>query len=172
MEEFSNDVLDISQITKFEAVAFTKLEPNYWKVKLIYFAVTFCVLATGIFLAMFYIEDFPPYKYEIAIAFVVIFFIILGLQRIGFNKKAFAFRNHDVLYKYGIIATNTIIIPYNRVQHVASHEDIISRYFGLVQLEIFTAGESSSDIKIPGIKREQAESIKQLLIAKIQTQLQ
>jgi membrane protein YdbS with pleckstrin-like domain len=36
--------------------------------------------------------------------------------------KKRAFREHDVLYKYGILATKTIIIPYNRVQHVALHE--------------------------------------------------
>jgi membrane protein YdbS with pleckstrin-like domain len=35
---------------------------------------------------------------------------------------------HDVLYKYGILATKTIIIPYNRVQHVALHEGFVSRY--------------------------------------------
>lgn len=172
MEEFSNDTIDTSQIPKFESVVFSKLEANYWTVKLIYFAITFCVSAIGLCVAVIYIEDFYPYKYEISIAFVSLFLIILGLQRIGFNKKAFAFRNHDVLFKYGIIATKTIIIPYNRVQHVASHEDFVSRYFGLVQLEIFTAGASSSDIKIPGIKKEEAESIKQLLVSKIQTELQ
>ena len=102
---------------------------------------------------------------------MLLFFAVLGLQRIGFKKKKFAFRNHDVLYKFGIIATNIIIIPYNRVQHVATHEDFISRIFGLVTLEIFTAGQSSSDINIPGIKREQAENIKELLVSKIQNQL-
>ena len=76
-----------------------------------------------------------------------------------------------MLYRYGIIATNTIIIPYNRVQHVALHEGLVSRYFGLVKIEIFTAGGSSSDIEIPGIEKEQAENIKQLLMGKIQKQL-
>ena len=92
-------------------------------------------------------------------------------SRIAFRKKGFAFRNHDVLFRHGIIATNTIVIPYNRIQHVALHEGLVSRYFGLAKIEIFTAGGSSSDIEIPGIEKEQAEKIKQLLMGKIQKQL-
>ncbi|MNL51009.1 Bacterial membrane flanked domain protein [compost metagenome] len=90
---------------------------------------------------------------------------------IGFRKKGFAFRDHDVLFRYGIVATNTTIIPYNRIQHVSLHEGWVSRYFGLATIEIFTAGGSSSDLEIPGLKKEQAENIKQLLMGKIQKQL-
>jgi membrane protein YdbS with pleckstrin-like domain len=90
---------------------------------------------------------------------------------LGFLKKGFAFRQHDVLYTYGVIATKTIIIPYNRIQHVSLHEGLLSRYFGLAKIEIFTAGGSSSDIEIPGIVKNEAESIKQLLMGKIQKAL-
>ena len=88
-------------------------------------------------------------------------------------KKAWTHstRNHDVLFRNGIIATNTIVIPYNRVQHVALHEGLVSRYFGLATVQIYTAGGSSSDIEIPGIKKEEAENIKQLLMLKIQKEL-
>ncbi len=171
MTEFTNETIDTTNIPKFESVAFTNLEPNYWKVKLIYFGITFFVFALIYSVSFFIIKDFYLYQYKIGIGFMLLFFAVLGLQRIGFKKKKFAFRNHDVLYKFGIIATNIIIIPYNRVQHVATHEDFISRIFGLVTLEIFTAGQSSSDINIPGIKREQAENIKELLVSKIQNQL-
>jgi hypothetical protein len=64
-----------------------------------------------------------------------------------------------------------MVIPYNRIQHVALHEGIISRYFGLAKVEIFTAGGSSSDLEIPGIAKAEAEDIKQLLMGKIQKQL-
>ena len=89
----------------------------------------------------------------------------------GFKKKGFAFRAHDVLFRSGIIATNTIVIPYNRIQHVALHESFISRIFGLAKVEIFTAGASSSDLEIAGIENEEAENIKQLLMGKIQKEL-
>ena len=105
----------------------------------------------------------------------MVYILFLGftflLCRISFKKRGFAFREHDVIYRSGILATNTMIIPYNRVQHVALHEGFISRYFDLAKVEIFTAGGDSSDVSIPGIKKEQAEDIKQLLMGKIQKQL-
>ena len=57
------------------------------------------------------------------------------------------------------------------MQHVVVHEGFVSRFFGLAKVEIFTAGGNSSDVSIPGIKKEQAEDIKQLLMGKIQKQL-
>jgi len=41
----------------------------------------------------------------------------------------------------------------------------------LAKIEIFTAGGDSSDIEIPGIEKQQAENIKQLLMGKIQKEL-
>jgi membrane protein YdbS with pleckstrin-like domain len=48
---------------------------------------------------------------------------------------------NDVLFRQGIIATSTTVIPYNRMQHVALH-GLLARYFGLAKSN-FTAGGSS-----------------------------
>ena len=96
--------------------------------------------------------------------------LLFGIYRISFLKKGYDFRNHDVVFRQGIIATNTMVIPYNRIQHIALHEGILARKFGLAAIEIFTAGGDASDITIPGIKKQQAESIKQLLMGKINIQ--
>ena len=171
MENFSNETLDTAQLPRFEQVPFTALQPSYWKVLLANLLIAFVVVAVAVFFIVFNAEEVTPYILPIVACFAGIFALTLFFTRIGFRKKAFAFRNHDVLFRHGIIATNTIVIPYNRVQHVALHEGIISRYFGLATVEIFTAGGSSSDIAIPGIAKEQAENIKQLLMGKIQKQL-
>jgi len=76
MEDFANDKINTLEIPKFETIAFTKLESDYWKVKLIYFVVTFCVLAVGLILATLNNENFYPYKYEIAFGFVFLFLIV------------------------------------------------------------------------------------------------
>lgn len=173
MENFTNETLDTSQLPKFEEVAFTALHPKYLLVVLIGLLRTIAMLVLiPTVVSMFKPEFFSGRIWLILGIIIPIFSILLVVfSSIGFKKKGFAFREHDVLYRYGIIATNTIIIPYNRVQHVALHEGLVSRYFGLVKIEIFTAGGSSSDIEIPGIEKEQAENIKQLLMGKIQKQL-
>jgi membrane protein YdbS with pleckstrin-like domain len=171
MENFTNETIDTSQLPKFEEVQFTALHPDYWKVTLINCFIFILFLCFGLLLGLTFIEELFGFQLQLISITIVLMVLILLFSRIAFRKKRFAFRNHDVLFKHGIIATNTIVIPYNRIQHVALHEGLVSRYFGLAKIEIFTAGGSSSDIEIPGIEKEQAENIKQLLMGKIQKQL-
>jgi membrane protein YdbS with pleckstrin-like domain len=171
MENFSNATIDITQLPKFEEVQFSVLDTNYWKVILFNITILFVLLGVGLGLVLYYNVGLNVFMFPLWTAFLVLLTLVLTLSRLGYKKKGFAFREHDVLFRHGIIATNTIVIPYNRVQHVALHEGFISRYFKLAKIEIFTAGGSSSDLEIPGIAIDQAESIKQLLMVKIQKQL-
>jgi uncharacterized protein len=171
MENFTNETINISELPKFETVQFTVLHKFYWKVILINIIGFFLILIAVAGISLVFVKELIPFRIEIIVAISILLFLILFFARLRFNKTGFAFRNHDVLFKHGVIATNTIVIPYNRVQHVALHEGLISRYFGLAKIEIFTAGGVSSDIEIPGIEKQQAENIKQLLMGKIQKQL-
>ena len=171
MEDFTNEIIDTTQLPKFEEVQFSALHPDYWKVILAGLGLFFVLIAVGVGVVVSFNEELFPFVFEISIIYLVLLLLVVFMSRISFNKKGFAFRTHDVLFRHGIIATNTLVIPYNRVQHVALHEGLLSRFFGLAKIEIFTAGGSSSDIQIPGIEKEQAENIKQLLMGKIQKQL-
>lgn len=172
MEEFTNETIDTKQLPRYESVELTSLHKNYWKVLLINNAIIFSIIAIVMIFLWMNIEDSQEYSPFLVFGiFLVIVNVSFFLNRISFKKKAYAFRNHDVIYRSGLIATNTMVIPYNRVQHVALHEGFLSRYFGLAKVEIFTAGGSASDIEIPGIAKEEAENIKQLLMGEIQKQL-
>jgi len=171
MDNFTNETIDTFQLPRFEEVTMTPLHANYWKVLLMTWVIVFLVISPGIGVAMILVDDFLARAASIVIPVIILLVIILILSFIGFRKKAFAFRNHDVLFRYGIIATTTVVIPYNRIQHVALHEGFISRFFKLATVQIFTAGGSSSDLEIPGIEKEHAENIKQLLMGKIQKEL-
>jgi uncharacterized protein len=172
MENFTNDTIDTTQLPKFEEVIFSPLHPKYKKIVVINISIFISILIIIPIVA--YLNnatEFNRFGLLSVILISILSLIIIFLSLLSFNKKGYAFRNHDVLYKSGVIATNTMVIPYNRVQHVALHEGFISRLFGLATIEIFTAGGNSSDIAIPGIEKEQAEKIKQLLMGKIQKQL-
>jgi hypothetical protein len=171
MENFTNATIDTTILPKFEAVVFSKLHNAYWKIILIQIAIIFLFVIVAYALFINNAEEIIPFKIEMSVVILVVFALIVLFSRIGFNKKGFAFRQHDVLFRHGVIATNTLVIPYNRIQHVALHEGVISRFYGLAKIEIFTAGGNSSDIEIPGIEKEQAENIKQLLMGKIQKEL-
>lgn len=171
MENFTNEAIDTTQLPRFEFVPYTPLHAAYWKVLLINTGILAVIITTVSYGLFINIPELKGYEVRSAAGLLVLFVLILFFMRLGFSKKGFAFRNHDVLFRHGVIATSTMVIPYNRIQHVALHEGIISRMFGLAKIEIFTAGGNSSDLEIPGIKKEHAENIKQLLMGKIQKEL-
>jgi membrane protein YdbS with pleckstrin-like domain len=171
MENFTNEKIDTSSLPKYESVSLTKLQSNYWKVILVNTVLVFTIVTFVSILGVVFIDELADKALIVGCFIVLLLLFTLFFAKISFNKRGFAFREHDVIFRNGIISTNTMVIPYNRVQHVAVHEALISRFFGLAKVEIFTAGGNSSDIEIPGIAIEQAENIKQLLMGKIQKQL-
>lgn len=171
MEHFTNEVIDTMQLPRFEAVVLSKLDSKYGKVIGINILITFLFFGVGLAALLFFNPGLQDYWLQFLILYAVVIAFVVLFSVVSLKKKAFAFRTHDVIFQSGVIATNTIVIPYNRVQHVALHEGFVSRFFGLAKVEIFTAGGSASDISIPGIALAQAEDIKQLLMGKIQKQL-
>lgn len=171
MHDFTNEKLDTAQLPRYEEVQLTSLHPKYWWVLLLNFSVVFLIIGIALGLIWYNSEEFQSFGLYFVGGYFTFLLLSLLLTSIAYKKKAFAFRNHDVIYRSGIIATNTMVIPYNRVQHVALHEGFIARIFGLAKVEIFTAGGNASDLEIPGIAKEEAENIKQLLMGKIQKQL-
>lgn len=164
---FTNAVIDTKNLPRYESVEMTSLEKRYWNVVLITIGLFALLFFAGFAILWFTIDEDKPNFFYVVSLFVLLTGLAVGLSRVSFRKKGYAFREHDVLFRHGIIATNTMIIPYNRVQHVAVHEGFISRFFGLAKVEIFTAGGNSGDIEIPGIEKSEAENIKQLLMGKI-----
>ncbi|TBX69944.1 PH domain-containing protein [Flavobacterium silvisoli] len=171
MGNFTNEPIDLSQLPRYETLSFSSLHPSYWKVMVINIAMFFVLLTTGAALGIIFDAEIRENTFFLIIALIVLLVLVIIFARLSFCKRGYVFRNHDVIYRTGIIATNTVIIPYNRVQHVALHEGFVARFFGLAKVEIFTAGGKGSDIQIPGIEKDKAEDIKQLLMGKIQKQL-
>ena len=94
---------------------------------------------------------------------ILIIGLLFWISTIAFRKKGYAIREKDVVFRKGLLATTTTIIPFNRIQHVALHEGVLSRMYDLSELQVYTAGGSSSDLHISGLPKIQAEKIKTFL---------
>ena len=169
MNEFTNNPIDIAQLPKFEEVELKGLNPKYITVLLFNFSL-FLILVIGGFSTLFYFKQ-DAFSNTIWVAILVgLVLFLVGLvvfTKFSFQKKGYAFREHDAIYKSGLISETTTIIPFNRVQHVALHQGFISRKLGLASIELFTAGGSSSDLEIPGLLLADAQIIKNLVSQKI-----
>lgn len=172
MQHFTNETLNIDELPKYEEVPLQPLHPDYWKVMLISRIIFFIVLGIAAGVLLFFNDEIRQFWLYFVIMLLVFFAVSLVFGKLSFKKKGFAFRKHDVLYKSGIISETTTIIPFNRIQHVAMHEGVFARMFGLASIGVFTAGGGDSDIEIPGIEKEKALQIKQLLMSKLSEESQ
>lgn len=167
--EFTNQTIDISTLPKFEETALNPLQKSYFKVMLIQFGIVYGILLIGI-IALYFISIKELIQDKIvyfAIGWLVLVVLNFLYLRISFAKKGFALREHDVIFKSGVISETTTIVTNNRVQHVALHQGMFSRIFGLASIELFTAGGSSSDLKINGLLLDDAKKIKESVSLKI-----
>ena len=171
MIKFTNETIDINELPNFEEVQLNSLQSKYFNVIAVNLSL-FNFLILILFSAISYFKA-DLFSNRVWLILGVALSILIGLSyplaKLSFNKKGFAFRAHDAIYKEGLISETTTIIPFNRVQHVALHQGFISRKLGLASVELFTAGGSSSDLKIPGLVLSDAQIIKNLVSQKINT---
>jgi len=81
--------------------------------------------------------------------------------------KGVALRDHDMAYRSGLFWRKTVIVAFNRVQHVEVSSGPLQRKFGLASVKLFTAGGSSVDLRIDGLTADRAEHIRAFIAAKI-----
>src|SRR5690606_13062689 len=127
MQDFSNNSVDLDLLPKYEEVSFLPIHSKYWNVMVINLLIfsIIVLLATAIAFVMVYKSTDVGVNFYIAVLACVLVFVgmLFWFNRIAFKKKGYAIREKDLLYRSGILATTTTIIPFNRIQHIAVHED-------------------------------------------------
>jgi membrane protein YdbS with pleckstrin-like domain len=161
--EFSNiEVLNLPDISK---LTFKRIHKDYLKVLILSILIIFSILFLGVFLLATNVEEIGSIKYfnYIYILLSVVFGSILIALGIGFSRRKYVLREKDLTYKSGVLIKKITTVPFSRIQHVEINEAPISRIFKLASLNIFTAGDSSNDLVIKGIKKEEALRIKEFI---------
>jgi len=170
MQEFTNDPIDINLLPQFQEVPLNSLSPKYWKIVVINMGIFMAVTTIGIIFLLLFNAEIKKYTGLIIGAYLVLMVLMFLLYRADVNRRGFAVREKDIIYRHGLIAISTTIIPFSRIQHIALDEGLFSRMYQLGQLRIFTAGGNSGSLHIPGIEIEEARQIKELLMRQISLQ--
>jgi len=74
--------------------------------------------------------------------------------------RGYALRQHDLLYRVGVLRRKLIAVPFNRIQHVETSSGVTERLFGLATLVIYTAGGSGGDLRIRGLEAGRAHRLR------------
>ncbi|MFW6246478.1 MAG: PH domain-containing protein, partial [Tangfeifania sp.] len=70
-------------------------------------------------------------------------------------------------FQRGLITYKVTSVPLNRIQHVEINQGVLAKILGLSSVNIYTAGGTSSDLSIPGLREEEAQKLKAFLSGKI-----
>ena len=166
MDNFSNREIDIAALPQYEAVHFHPISSQYLKKSLLELGISFVFFLVGLGFFI-YFQNIPILNY-LAVLFVVLMFSFRIWNVIKMQEKyGYSLREKDVIYTRGFIFSRTTVVPFNRIQHATISRGVLDKFFGIATLNIFTAGGSGSDIKIPGLEPELAARLKESLAKKI-----
>lgn len=173
---FRNIQIDPANLPKIEDLRYTPLHKSYRSVSVMGTLLFWLFLAALLFTfnaskgedVMDVIgSSFDTIKLWGSLLLCVVFLFSMYVAFAGFSKKGYAVREKDIVYKRGLFWKSITNIPFNRVQHAEVKQGPIERLFSISQLNIFTAGGSASDLRIPGLTLEEAESLKRYVVQKV-----
>ncbi len=168
---FENPQLGVDHLPAYQDSAYTPLELAYKKVIHYVSAFFVLILLAGPVLLYFLHDDpehasYPWVVYGSLTLWFVISAVIMGVVGPAFRQKGYAVRERDISYKTGLINRQTTTIPFNRVQHCDIKQGVVSRYFGLSKLNVYTAGGAKSDLSIPGLTLDKAQKLMDFVLQK------
>ncbi len=157
---YQNLQLKKEQLPEIEQIDFEPVAPKYIWILRMRFLYAPIVPALIYVFADMYMSTF----WWITAGYAAILVLLWIVQTLGFKRKGYAVREHDVNYRTGWFFRSTTSIPFNRIQHCELDRGPLERLFDLSTLKIFTAGGSGSDISIPGLQPEVAQQLRSFII--------
>ncbi len=167
---FSNQALLITDIPSIEKLEHQPLEAIYARVnRIINFSITlFFVMIALLVKYQSFIEVGIGTKEMIlnTVWGISAFTLLLSFYKsLADIRKFYALRQQDISFTSGVIFKKTVSQPILRIQHVELKRGPIERKIGLATLQVFSAGGAMHTFEIPGLKLDDAESIRQFILS-------
>ncbi len=164
---FENNVIDTSELPTLENVEFKPLMKSYKTLLFVNSIIFFLILFLIVFVIVTFIDIENEIPFNVVISaysiLAVIFLLRLLIIHFGFALKGYLLREHDIIYRSGLINRKIIAIPISRVQHSEIRQSYLARLMKISKIRIYTAGGNSSDLSIHGLAPEIAQQIKDFL---------
>lgn len=167
---FENREIDLENLPQYQEVTFRHLPGRAVLLRIISSTFTFSIIFAVLMALPMLDEEIQIFSGSVlpTIGFAIFLSLWTIWAIISHRYKGFAVRDHDILYKAGVIRRHVTILPVNRVQHIEFHRSFLERRLGLSSLYLYTAGGSSADMGIRGMLVDEAEAIRGMLLQRIQ----
>lgn len=162
LDSFQNIV--VSSFPNILEVEFKYINRKYLKVILINITFVYLSLLSVVFFLEYKnILGLEEVAFWLFLLITILFIYTIFIKIIGFKRRKFLVREKDISYKKGVFYKKITTVPFNRIQHVEIDQGPISRFFNLASLSVFTAGDSSDDLKVNGLLKDEAQQIKEYI---------
>lgn len=165
---FSNHQINIDELPTVDQINYTPIEISYWKVLLIQSLIVYSIFISIYNLLIYSNDELGLFAYIVGnIIIVVIAILNIFLLKKSFNKRSYAIRMHDVVYKKGLLGTSITAMPYKSVQHVKLSQGILSKRWQLTTIILYGAGGQQQQLTIAGINELEGAKIKDFILSKL-----
>ncbi|WP_026091813.1 PH domain-containing protein [Blastomonas sp. AAP53] len=90
-------------------------------------------------------------------------FIVVFLPQRRWRRWGYAHADEQLRVARGWLVRTDTIVPFRRIQHIDVAQGPIERLFGLASLTVHTAGTHNSIVTLPGLSRDDAEAMRDMM---------
>jgi putative membrane protein len=113
-------------------------------------------------------DDLPFTRLINTILLIGMFVTVISFGAfVSWQRFSYTIDETQLLMEHGLFTRKKRSIPKKRIQSMNESEDIIHRLFGLVKLQIDTAGAAGPEVVLRAVAKEEAERIRRELVHSI-----
>lgn len=167
-EPFTNEPIALETLPRFNEVTLSALPKSALWLSLLSTLISTLTLVSVASAANALLIHWPWDQTHYAyLAVVLITILTLALTPISHRKKGWCLREHDIIYRQGLFNVKTTFLPINRIQHIETERGPMERRFGLASIKFYSAGGASADLAIAGLTFDDAESLRQTVLERV-----
>ncbi len=126
-----------------------------------------CTLASAVLSVPYFVVTDQPYWLVLAI-FAGFWAVLVWLTR-RYTRAWFARHRHwltelGLYIERGVFWRTTVLVPRNRLQHIDITHGPLERRAGLAKLVLHTAGTRNASVTVPGLREDDAVSLRAELL--------
>lgn len=159
---FTNNTVLPEQLPSIREVPWQKLDPRYPRMVLLH-GLALWLAAGAVGLALTLNAVLPLTLAGLGLLWSLLLVPSL-LSWPAARVKRYAVREHDVLFREGLLWKSTTVLPRNRIQHIETENGPLERWYGLVTLKCYGAGGHQADLVIPGLEQHHGQRLRQYLL--------
>lgn len=167
--EFRNLAVAPEELPRLQQLALTPVAQAYPRYRLLALLLRWLPLALLLWLLPPLGLQPPALQPLLAAALALLPLLLAAPTWLEARRRAYALREHDLVYRSGLLVQRTVVLPFARVQHVETISGPLERRFRLARLMCFTAGGGSAGVALQGLDEDAAERLRQYLLGRVAT---